>query len=101
MESKYLLTLLARKNTDKRLIIRNSLTFIANKYSISELEAISTNRGKKLLVTGWWGWVRHPNYLGFIILHWAWASTAGMSAGFSGNTAISNKKNINFSEFVF
>ena len=62
------------------LIIKKNLTFL-------DLETMSTNRGKKLLVTGWWGWVRHPNYLGFIILHWAWASSSGTSAGFSGNAA--------------
>ncbi|KAK6631734.1 hypothetical protein RUM43_013798 [Polyplax serrata] len=47
--------------------------------ALSQLEAITTNRGKKLLVSGWWGWVRHPNYLGFIILHWAWACASGCS----------------------
>lgn len=42
-----------------------------------DFETIPTSRGKKLLASGWWGWVRHPNYLGDIIIHWAWASTAG------------------------
>lgn len=45
--------------------------------ALAHFETIPTSRGKKLLVSGWWGWVRHPNYFGDIILHWAWASTAG------------------------
>lgn len=56
------------------------------KLNFSDFETISTSRGKKLLVSGWWGWVRHPNYLGDIILHWAWAATAGESAGLTGLT---------------
>lgn len=44
---------------------------------VTDLETIPTSRGKKILVSGWWGWVRHPNYLGDIIMHWSWASTCG------------------------
>ncbi|XP_021923962.1 delta(14)-sterol reductase isoform X2 [Zootermopsis nevadensis] len=43
--------------------------------ALAHLETIPTSRGKKILVSGWWGWVRHPNYLGDIIMHWSWAST--------------------------
>lgn len=35
---------------------------------LSDLEAIPTTQGKKLLVSGFWGIVRHPNYLGDIII---------------------------------
>jgi Delta14-sterol reductase len=41
------------------------------------LETLPTARGKKLLVSGWWGLVRHPNYLGDIICQIA----IGLSAG--------------------
>ncbi|KAF5273416.1 hypothetical protein FQA39_LY07433 [Lamprigera yunnana] len=44
--------------------------------SVSHLETIPTSQGKKLLVSGYWGWVRHPNYLGDIIMVAAFASFA-------------------------
>ncbi|XP_066997944.1 delta(14)-sterol reductase TM7SF2 [Anabrus simplex] len=42
-----------------------------------DVPAINTTRGKKLMTGGWWGFVRHPNYLGDIILHWAWIGCCG------------------------
>ncbi|XP_066598792.1 delta(14)-sterol reductase TM7SF2 isoform X2 [Prorops nasuta] len=36
--------------------------------SFTHLETILTSRGKKLIVSGIWGYVRHPNYLGDIIM---------------------------------
>lgn len=39
--------------------------------NLARLETIPTVRGKKLIVSGVWGYVRHPNYLGDIILHWS------------------------------
>jgi protein-S-isoprenylcysteine O-methyltransferase Ste14 len=41
------------------------------------LETIPTNRGKALIVSGPWGWVRHPNYVGDIIMNVAIAATTG------------------------
>ncbi|XP_043477038.1 delta(14)-sterol reductase TM7SF2 [Leptopilina heterotoma] len=38
---------------------------------LARLETIPTVRGKRLIVSGIWGYVRHPNYLGDIILHWS------------------------------
>ncbi|KAL6265496.1 hypothetical protein P5V15_002292 [Pogonomyrmex californicus] len=35
------------------------------------LETIPTSRGKKLMLSGLWGYVRHPNYLGDIIMQWS------------------------------
>ncbi|XP_063991267.1 delta(14)-sterol reductase TM7SF2 [Diachasmimorpha longicaudata] len=43
---------------------------------VSNLETILTPRGKKLIVSGLWGQVRHPNYLGDVIMNW---SIAGVS----------------------
>lgn len=40
---------------------------------LARLETIPTVRGKKLIVSGLWGHVRHPNYLGDLILHWSMA----------------------------
>lgn len=45
--------------------------------ALARVETISTSRGKKLLVSDWRSWVRHPNYLGDIIFTWTWAFTAG------------------------
>ena len=35
---------------------------------VSDLETIPTTKGKKLLVSGWWGVVRHPNHLGGLLM---------------------------------
>ncbi|KAJ8934326.1 hypothetical protein NQ314_013366 [Rhamnusium bicolor] len=45
--------------------------FRRNPYSpaLSHLETIPTTRGKKLLVSGFWGIVRHPNYAADILIH--------------------------------
>lgn len=42
--------------------------------SLMHLETIPTVRGKKLIVSGLWGHVRHPNYLGDIIIWWSISS---------------------------
>ncbi|GJQ88233.1 hypothetical protein Trydic_g13223 [Trypoxylus dichotomus] len=49
---------------------RQKNAFRKNPYSPSviHLEAIPTAQGKKLIVSGFWGFVRHPNYLGDIII---------------------------------
>ncbi|XP_076762650.1 lamin B receptor isoform X3 [Xylocopa sonorina] len=39
--------------------------------SLAQLETIPTIRGKKLIVSGLWGHVRHPNYLGNILMWWS------------------------------
>ncbi|XP_015120862.1 delta(14)-sterol reductase [Diachasma alloeum] len=52
--------------------------FRRNPYSaaVSNLETMLTPRGKKLIISGLWGQVRHPNYLGDVIMNW---SIAGVS----------------------
>ncbi|KAG8041469.1 hypothetical protein G9C98_002762 [Cotesia typhae] len=35
------------------------------------LETLSTNKGKKIIISGFWGLIRHPNYLGDILMNWA------------------------------
>ncbi|XP_011686733.1 PREDICTED: delta(14)-sterol reductase [Wasmannia auropunctata] len=37
-------------------------------------ETIPTSRGKRLMFAGLWGYVRHPNYLGDILIQWSIAS---------------------------
>lgn len=41
------------------------------------LETIPTATGRQLLVSGWWGMVRHPNYLGDLIMALAWSLPCG------------------------
>ncbi|XP_069036304.1 delta(14)-sterol reductase TM7SF2 [Lepisosteus oculatus] len=45
--------------------------------SVSGLETIATATGKRLLVSGWWGFVRHPNYLGDLLMALAWSLPCG------------------------
>ncbi|XP_076284360.1 lamin B receptor isoform X2 [Lasioglossum baleicum] len=53
-------------NSQKNEFRRNPLS-----PALAHLDTISTIRGKKLLVSGLWGHVRHPNYLGDIIMWWS------------------------------
>ncbi|XP_060032078.1 delta(14)-sterol reductase TM7SF2 isoform X1 [Erinaceus europaeus] len=47
--------------------------------SVAGLETIPTATGQQLLVSGWWGVVRHPNYLGDIIMALAWSLPCGVT----------------------
>lgn len=40
---------------------------------------ITTQRGTKLLTSGWWGVARHSNYLGDLMMALAWCLPAGLS----------------------
>jgi len=42
---------------------------------------LETTGGRKLLISGWWGLVRHPNYLGEILIQWSWVLPAVGAAG--------------------
>lgn len=44
------------------------------------LETIATATGKRLLVSGWWGLVRHPNYLGDLLMALAWSLPCGKTS---------------------
>lgn len=46
---------------------------------LSHLKTIPTATGKSLLVSGWWGLVRHPNYLGDLLMALAWSLPCGFS----------------------
>ncbi|XP_046878001.1 delta(14)-sterol reductase LBR [Hypomesus transpacificus] len=46
--------------------------------SLAHLKTIPTATGKSLLVSGLWGVVRHPNYLGDIIMALAWSLPCGL-----------------------
>lgn len=41
------------------------------------LQFITTERGSKLLISGWWGRSRHPNYFGDLLMALAWSLPTG------------------------
>jgi len=43
------------------------------------LSFMKTERGTKLITSGWWGRSRHPNYLGDLLMGLAWSMTTGFS----------------------
>ncbi|KAG2467633.1 LBR protein, partial [Polypterus senegalus] len=63
-----------KANSQKNLFRRNP-----HDSRVAHLKTISTATGKSLLVSGMWGFVRHPNYLGDIIMAFAWSLPCGFS----------------------
>ncbi|XP_071784802.1 delta(14)-sterol reductase TM7SF2-like [Asterias amurensis] len=51
-----------------------------NGSKVAHLQSIPTSTGKRLLVSGWWGLVRHPNYLGDLILALSWSLYCGFDS---------------------
>jgi protein-S-isoprenylcysteine O-methyltransferase Ste14 len=47
--------------------------------SVSHLQTISTRRGTKLIISGWWGFCRHPNYIGDLIMALSWSLPCGFN----------------------
>lgn len=47
--------------------------------ALARLESLPTASGSRLLVSGWWGLVRHPNYLGDILIILSWAFVCGFT----------------------
>ena len=45
--------------------------------AVAHLETVTTAGSRKLIVSGWWGLVRHPNYLGELLIQWSWVLPAG------------------------
>lgn len=43
------------------------------------LKFLQTERGTKLIVSGWWGRSRHPNYFGDLIMALAWSLPTGIN----------------------
>ncbi|KAK7036750.1 erg24, C-14 sterol reductase [Paramarasmius palmivorus] len=44
------------------------------------LKYMPTERGTKLLISGWWGISRHPNYIGDLVMALAWSLPCGFSS---------------------
>jgi len=49
--------------------------------ALSHLQTLDGLQGRKLIVSGWWGLVRHPNYLGEIFIQWSWVLPAASAVG--------------------
>lgn len=49
--------------------------------NLDHLTTLKSGQGKKLIVSGWWGLVRHPNYLGELLIQWSWVLPAVSSLG--------------------
>ncbi|KAG5519328.1 hypothetical protein PMAC_001953 [Pneumocystis sp. 'macacae'] len=45
--------------------------------SVRHLAYITTERGNKLIISGWWGKSRHINYFGDWLMAWAWCFSTG------------------------
>jgi len=54
--------------------------FRKNPDSMPDARTINTQSGRKLLVSGWWGMCRHPNYTGDLIMAMAWSLTCGFGS---------------------
>ncbi|XP_068564871.1 delta(14)-sterol reductase LBR [Cebidichthys violaceus] len=63
-----------KSNSEKNAFRRNP-----SDPNLSHLQTIPTATGKSLLVSGWWGVVRHPNYLGDLLMALAWSLPCGFS----------------------
>jgi len=53
-----------------------------NDPAVQNLESIPTSTVNRLLVSGWWGIVRHPNYLGEALCMLSWTLICGIKYAF-------------------
>lgn len=47
--------------------------------SVKHLKTLPTERGTKLLISGWWGICRHPNYVGDLVMALSWSLPCGLT----------------------
>ncbi|CAO3693497.1 unnamed protein product [Rhizopus stolonifer] len=47
---------------------------------IAYLKSMDTKSGKKLIISGWWGRARHINYLGDLLMAFAWCLPCGFDS---------------------
>ena len=48
--------------------------------SVAHLRTLRTQRGTRLMVSGWWGAARHVNYFGDWVMGWAWCLPTGLAS---------------------
>ena len=47
--------------------------------SVQNLKTLPTERGTKLIISGWWGVCRHPNYVGDLLMALSWSLPCGVT----------------------
>ena len=47
--------------------------------SVKNLKTLQTKRGTRLLLSGWWGICRHPNYVGDLMMGLSWCLPCGFN----------------------
>jgi len=78
----YYLALIALLNLLGYIIYRSSenqrceLAKNPNNPKLSNLKVLETIPNRKLIVSSWWGLVRHPAYLGELLIQWSWVLPA-------------------------
>ncbi|RDX53386.1 ERG4/ERG24 ergosterol biosynthesis protein [Lentinus brumalis] len=50
-----------------------------NGRNTKNLQYMTTESGRKLLTSGWWGRSRHPNYMGDLLMAFAWSLPTGFN----------------------
>lgn len=48
--------------------------------SVAHLQSMATQRGTRLIISGWWGRARHINYFGDWLMAWAWCLPCGFNS---------------------
>jgi hypothetical protein len=51
-----------------------------NDPAVAHLKTMPTERGTKLIISGWWGIARHINYFGDWVMAWAWCLPCGFDS---------------------
>ena len=46
---------------------------------VKHLQTLQTERGTKLIISGWWGICRHPNYVGDLMMALSWSLPCGFN----------------------
>ena len=50
-----------------------------NHPSVRHLKTMPTDRGTNLIISGWWGICRHPNYIGDLLMALSWSLPCGFN----------------------
>ncbi|RNF27320.1 putative C-14 sterol reductase [Trypanosoma conorhini] len=48
--------------------------------AVANLKVMRTSRGKSLIISGYWGFCRHPNYVGDWLMTFSWSALTGTAA---------------------
>jgi delta14-sterol reductase len=48
--------------------------------AVKDLKFIQTHTGSKLLISGWWGYARHMNYFGDLLMGLSWCLPCGVGS---------------------